>query len=985
MLASEIRAKFLEYFERNGHVVLPSSSLVPKDDPTLLFTNAGMVQFKRVFLGLEEPPGGKRRAATSQKCVRAGGKHNDLEQVGHTYRHHTFFEMLGNFSFGDYFKRDAIRFGWEFVTETLGIDRRHLRVSVFHEDDDARALWRELAGLPDSRIYGLGERDNFWQMADTGPCGPCTEIYVDLAHVARDWTFPAGASGEWTDTARDEFSLPAFVEAAEAGRFLEIWNLVFMQYDRQPDGTLKPLPKPSVDTGAGLDRITAVMQGVTSNFHTDAFLPLIAAVEDVVGVAYPDFSLPRVRSGNIEDRRVRPTEGNGTRTPGASGVSTVTERRIDGGSFRVIADHARTVAFLLADGVFPSNEGRGYVLRRILRRAVRHAWLLGRAKPTLYLVADRVVDALADAYPELRARRQHIIETTRAEEERFLATIEGGMRRFDSIAPEHSTQGSQEIRGTISGEDAFRLYDTFGFPIDLTELMARERGYVVDLAEFERALDVQRTQSKEERKSKKLGVAADELADATQWVQRTATVSGVASVAATLDKVPSPPAEPGRTIASGAAAGAAQPGSQIGVAALPPTRFVGYDTTEIETQVTAVRRLDGGRVAVMLRETPFYAESGGQISDAGEIVGDGWHVDVDDVKKVDGRIAAVGALTGELSFSVVRARVPTTRRRDTERNHTATHLVHAALREVLGEHVHQAGSLVSPDRLRFDFTHHGPVSAERLDRIEGIVNRWIWEAVPVITEERAHADAVAAGAMALFGEKYGDVVRVVSIPGFSMELCGGTHVRNTSQIALCKIVSETGVAAGQRRIEAVTGPRAYELQREREHAFAEIAELVKTPLDGAPKRVRAIVEERRALERRLEEALRGAGGGDQVQSLLAGALHVDGVTIISAAVSASDMKDLHATGDALRERMGSGVAAIVASFADGKHTMLVVVTDNLRERGVRADELVRQLAEPIGGRGGGKPSMAQAGIPDAAQMPSADTVRALVARHLGTG
>ena len=918
MHASEIRSRFLRYFERQGHAIRPSSTLVPADDPTLLFTNAGMVQFKRVFLGLEEPSFG-RRATTSQKCVRAGGKHNDLEQVGHTARHHTFFEMLGNFSFGDYFKRDAIRFAWEFVTGELGIDPKYLRVTVYRTDDEARALWREISGLPGSRIYGLGEKDNFWQMADTGPCGPCTEIYVDLAKLASDWAFPADATGEWTSLDREEFSLDAFVEGAEAGRFLEIWNLVFMQYDRQPDGELRPLPKPSVDTGAGLERIAAVMQGVTNNYHTSLFSPFIARVEQVTGVPY------RGRGGDeAYDWTV-------------AGGRTV---HVDPASFRVLADHARAVAFLLADGVFPANDGRGYVLRRILRRAVRHAWLLGRLEPTLVHVVESVIDEMGETFPELRQRRQHILETTRAEEERFLTTVDEGMTRFDRLAPPASTQGSSEVRGTVSGEDAFRLYDTFGFPIDLTELMARERGYLVDIPGFEAALDRQRTQSQEERKSRKLGVATDELADLAQW-------EGEGDL------------------------GAAQP------------RFVGYDTVEIETQVAAVRRLGGGRVGVMLRETPFYAESGGQVSDRGEIVGEGWRVDVDDVRRVDGRIAALGKLTGEIRYGPVVARVPSDRRRDTERNHTATHLLHAALREVLGEHVHQAGSLVAPDRLRFDFTHHGPIRPEQLDRLEEMVNREIWRGTPVGTREMAYADAVAQGAMALFGEKYGDRVRVVSVPGFSTELCGGTHVRNTGEIGLFRIVSESGVAAGVRRVEAATGARAYELMRGRERALAEVAQLVKAPLDAVSRRVQQLVEERRGLERKLADAQRG--GGDQVQTLVGGASRVDGARVIAAQVSAADVKTLQALGDALREQLGSGVAVIGASFEDGKSALLGVVTDDLRDRGVRADAVIREVAAIAGGRGGGKAHMAQAGVPDAARLPDAlREVERVVRTLLGT-
>jgi len=900
MRAAEIRSAFLKYFERNGHAVLPSSSLVPADDPTLLFTNAGMVQFKKVFLGLDQPPHGNRRATTSQKCVRAGGKHNDLEQVGHTYRHHTFFEMLGNFSFGDYFKPDAIRFGWEFVTKELGIDPQHIRISVHHKDDESRALWREIAGLADSRIYGLSDKDNFWQMADTGPCGPCSEIYVDLAHLTDDWEFPEGAKGEWTDTRRSELSLDAFVEGSEAGRFLEIWNLVFMQYDKQADGTLVALPRPSVDTGAGLDRIAAVLQRVTSNYHTDMFVPLVSRVEQVVGLPYGDWP-----------KTVKPP------VPSPRGKLP---RQATSASFRVLAEHARAVSFLLADGVFPSNEGRGYVLRRILRRAVRHAWLLGRREPTLVPVADEVVNRLGDVFPELVARREHILKTIRVEEESFLATIEGGLARFEQVAPAGKA-------GTVSGEDAFRLYDTFGFPIDLTDLMARERGYTVDIAGFEAALQAQRRRSQDVRRSMNIGVATDELSDMSLWKSAPDSRSG--------------------------------------------TAFVGYDTVEIETQVAAIRHLEEGRAAVLLRESPFYAESGGQVSDRGQIIGDGWSLEVDDVKKVDGRPAAVGKLTGAFAFGRVKARVPTDRRRDTERNHTATHLLHAALREALGDSVHQAGSLVAPDRLRFDFTHHGPVKADKLEAIERRVNEEVWRATPVTTKEMPFAEARAAGAMALFGEKYGDVVRVVTVPGFSMELCGGTHVRNTSEIGPFRIVAETGVASGVRRIEALTGRGAFELMRGREQLLARMSETLKTPEDGIERRVQGLLEERRALERRVEEALRG--GGDQMKQWIAESEAVggNGARLVARTVEVADTKELQAMGDALREQLTSGVGVLGAALGEGKATVLVVVTDDLKGRGVTADVLVKQIAAPVGGRGGGKSHMAQAGIPDASQLDAA--------------
>jgi alanyl-tRNA synthetase len=887
MPAAEIRRRFLDYFHRHAHVVRPSASLVPADDPTLLFTNAGMVPFKRIFLGLEAPSFG-RRATTSQKCVRAGGKHNDLEQVGHTHRHQTFFEMLGNFSFGDYFKKDAIAFAWEFVTKELGLPREHLRVSVYKTDDEARALWRDIAGLPDSRIYGLGEADNFWQMGDTGPCGPCSEIYVDLAHLARDWAFPDGARGEWTELDRTEFSEAAFVEGAEAGRFLEIWNLVFMQFDRQSSGELVPLPRPSVDTGAGLERISAVMQGVTSNYHTDLFTPLIAVAEQTVARPYRD----------------------------------------DPVAYHVLADHARAVAFLLADGVFPSNDGRGYVLRRILRRAVRHAWLLGRTEPTLVHVVRAVIDTMGDVYPELRHREKHLLETTRSEEERFLETIAGGMARFDELAPATPiAHGSPALHGTISGEEAFQLYDTYGFPFDLTELMAHERGYEVDVAGFEAALAGQRTRSQEERKSRRLTVEADELSDFTKW-----DVEG---------DLPAPGGD-----------------------------FVGYAQLEIATRVVARRDLADGRTAVILGQRPFYLESGGQVSDRGEIVGDGWRMEVEDVRKADGRVAEIGRITGAFRFGEVQARVPIDVRRDTERNHTATHLLHAALRAVLGEHVHQRGSLVAPDRLRFDFSHGAPMRPEQVAEVEEIVNREIWRALPVERAERPYREAVAAGAMALFGEKYGDVVRVISVPGFSMELCGGTHVRNTSEIALFKIVGETGVGGGTRRIEAVTGPVAYARTRRFENAVDRMAESLKAPADpdALVPRVEQLVAERRTLEKRLASGQAGAG---EVSGLIARSVAVDGARVVAERVQSPDVRALQSRGDALREQLQTGIAVLAASFADGKNALLVVVTDDLRARGIRADMLIGPLAAAAGGRGGGKPHMAQAGIPDADRIPAA--------------
>ncbi len=672
MTTAEIRARFLKFFQDRGHEVRPSSSLVPADDPTLLFTNAGMVKFKRVFLGLEDVP--YDRAATSQKCVRAGGKHNDLEEVGRTARHHTFFEMLGNFSFGDYFKRDAIAYAWEFLTEDLGLDANRLYITVHHTDDDAAARWEEVAGLAPDRIYRLGDKDNFWQMADTGPCGPCSELHYDLR-----------PEGEWGNV----LPVEEFERAGEEGIFLELWNLVFLQFERDEQGEDHPLPAPSIDTGLGLERLAAVMQGADSNYHTDLFRPLLDAVGDVVG---------------------RPYEPEGE----------------EGVSYRVLADHARAVAFLLADVVFPSNEGRGYVARRILRRAVRHAWLLGRREPTLVEVVASVIDSMGDVYPELRERREHILSTTRAEEERFLDTVEDGMSRFDELAPPGA--GSEAQPPVIPGDEVFKLYDTFGFPPDLTNLMAEERGYRVDMAGFETALEAQRERSRADRDSSQPEVSGGDTME-------------------------------GWTLVDGSAA----------------QTFVGYDALEVETRVLAVWR-DGARLGVQLQDNPFYVEAGGQVSDTGVVSGDGWSIAVDEVRKVGDRVALFGGLEGEApsvqegAQLAVTAGVHAAARRDTQRNHTATHLLHAALRETLGKHVVQRGSLVAPDRLRFDFAHTAPMTADERRRVEELVNEGIFADHDVVLESSSYDEAVAQGAMALFGEKYGDVVRLVRIPDVSVEL-----------------------------------------------------------------------------------------------------------------------------------------------------------------------------------------------------------------------
>jgi alanyl-tRNA synthetase len=876
MQSTQIRRLFLDYFVAQGHREVPSSSLVPADDPTLLFTNAGMVQFKRTFLGQE--PRDYTRATTCQKCVRAGGKHNDLEQVGHTKRHHTFFEMLGNFSFGDYFKRDAIAYAWEFVTSPryLGIAADRLRVTVHHTDDEARVYWREISGLPDHRIYGLGDKDNFWQMGDTGPCGPCTEIYVDL-----EWRAGMGPV---------EMPTSEFEELAESGRFLEIWNLVFMQFDRSADGALTPLPKPSVDTGAGLERIAAVMQGEDDNFHTDVFLPLIARVGELVGRPYD-------RSGS------------------------------DRASYRVLADHARAVSFLLADGVYPGNDGRGYVLRRILRRAVRHAWLLGRREPTLAPLTEVVVAQMGEVYPELRAKAPYIRELTETEEHRFLETIEGGLRRLEEIF----ATGTR----VIPGEDAFKLYDTFGFPIDLTGIIAEERGVSVDTAGFDRAYRGQQERSRAARTSGKSAVTggpAVHTSKAGKW----------------------------RTVKRG------------------KQKFVGYQRTEADTDVLAFRQ-DGPRVDLVLRENPFYAESGGQVSDIGGIAGPGWTLAVDAVRKDPKGTVVSGTFTESFEPDVLHAAVDAPRRHDIERNHSATHLVHYALRKHLGPHVRQQGSLVQPDRLRFDFSHHGPIEPARLQAIEAEVNELLLANAPVTTRELAYQEALSLGAMAFFSEKYGDVVRVVQM-GPSIELCGGTHVRTTGQIGSFRFAGQTGVAAGVRRIEAVTGSAALRQVRELEQRLAQVAEALKAQPDNLVRRVEQLLEERQRLETRLAEALKSGGGapvtGDTAE--------VRGVHVTIADTTSEDRDEVGQIADRFRE--GKRNAVLVLFSSAGRGAIHVTLTDDLVGEGKKAGDLVNRIAALSGGKGGGRPHFASAGAGDPGKLPAARAATVgLVSDWLGAG
>src|SRR5438094_664523 len=874
MTSAEIRRKFLAFFAARGHREVPSSPLVPADDPTLLFTNAGMVQFKRVFQGLERRD--YTRAVTCQKCVRAGGKHNDLEQVGHTARHHTFFEMLGNFSFGDYFKQEAIEYAWEWVTgkDWLGIAPDRLYITVHHSDDEARRLWRQSAGIAESRIFGLGDKDNFWQMGDTGPCGPCSEMLVDIRTNAERGTRNA------------ELRQDDFVALSEAGQLLEIWNLVFMQFDQQADGSRSPLPAPSVDTGAGLERLTSVMQHVPSDYDTDVFTPIIERAVEVIGTRY--------------DRGER------------------------GASYRVLADHARAVAFLLADGVYPSNEGRGYVLRRILRRAVRHAWLLGRREPTLVHLVHAVGGVMGSVYRELGQKRTPLESVARAAEERFFDTVEGGLERLEQLSDAKR----------ISGAEAFKLYDTYGFPIDLTQLIAAERGQTVDVVGFERELGQQRTRSLEALERSKAGRAgkgAVPVKRSGEW----------------------------RTVKPRA-----------------KQKWVGYDTTAAETDVLRFRQASDV-VELVLQENPFYAESGGQISDTGQVKGKGWTLDVEGVEKVDGMSAVVGHFAEEFEPTPVLAQVDEPRRKNIERNHTATHLVHAALRRVLGPHVRQQGSVVAPERLRFDFAHHGPVDDPTLARIEEEVNHHVWENLPVTTREMKYKEAIAAGAMAFFTEKYGDIVRVVDVPGVSLELCGGTHVTSTGQIALFRFTHETGAAAGVRRIEAVTGLGAYALVRRLEQQLAEAAGVLKAQPEHLVKRIETLLEENRKLEKKIEELLRS--GGQRATG------NVERIGDIELYIDQSDLDDRNQIGALMDAFRASHKRAISVLFTNGDRPGVhVAVTDDLVERGVKAGEIASAIAAAGGGKGGGRPHFASAGAGDPAKLSEARAQAPAIVRGMLT-
>jgi len=864
MTSAEIRAAFLEFFRKNGHTVVPSSSLLPGNDPTLLFTNAGMVQFKDVFLGKEARA--YSRAASAQRCVRAGGKHNDLENVGYTARHHTFFEMLGNFSFGDYFKREAIHFAWNFITVTLGIPKERLWVTVFREDDEAERVWTEEIGIDPTRCTRLGEKSNFWQMGETGPCGPCTEIFYD--HGA---DIPGGPPGS-----ADE----------DGDRYVEIWNLVFMQYERASDGLLTPLPKPSVDTGMGLERVAAVMQGVHSSYQIDLFKHLIEAAAAVTGT-----------------------------------------QDLQSSSLRVIADHIRASTFLIVDGVVPANEGRGYVLRRIIRRALRHGYKLGEAQPFFHRLVPAVVREMGSYYAELIAGEARASQVIASEEERFAETLAAGMALLD--AETAKLEGS-----VIPGETVFKLYDTYGFPLDLTADVARERGLAIDQAGFDAAMDAQRGRAR----------AASKFS---------AQHGGAPKLEAT-------------------------------------TQFTGYD-----------RFADGGRIAaliadgalvdvlasgqegqVVLDRTPFYAESGGQIGDTGVLVGGAARFVVHDTQKLGAAHAHIGVLdAGEIRVGErLEAQVDVGRRRALALNHSATHLLHAALREVLGKHVQQKGSLVAADRLRFDFSHSQAMTAEELRRVEQRVNAEIRANAPAEVRVMSFDAAVAAGAMALFGEKYTSDVRVLSIGDFSMELCGGTHVGRAGDIGLFKITGESGVAAGVRRIEALTGEAAYQWVVNTERRLAEIAAMLRGGRDDADQKVRELIDRSRKLEKEIQQ-LKAKLAGGQRADLSAQAKDVNGIKVLAARVEGADAQSLRASVDQLKSTLGSSVI-VLGTVQDGKAVLVAGVSADLLGR-LKAGDIAGAVAAQVGGRGGGRADFAQAGGTQPEHLNAAlDGVEALVRGRL---
>ncbi len=861
MKSAEIRQKFLDFFAAKGHQIVASSSLVPHDDPTLLFTNAGMNQFKDVFLGFDKRP--YTRATTSQKCVRAGGKHNDLENVGYTARHHTFFEMLGNFSFGDYFKRDAIKYAWELLTEVYKLPKDKLMVTVYAEDDEAYDIWHKEVGVPAEKIVRIGDNkgaryasDNFWMMGDTGPCGPCTEIFYD--HGEKHWGGPPGSPEE------------------DGDRFIEIWNNVFMQFNRDEQGVMHPLPKPSVDTGMGLERISAVLQGVHANYEIDLFQALIAAA-------------------------ARETSDADMNSP----------------SLKVLADHIRACSFLIADGVIPGNEGRGYVLRRIIRRAIRHGYKLGARAAFFHKMVPDLVGEMGVAYPELKENQAKVVATLKQEEDRFFATIENGMEILEGELAAMAAKGVT----VFNGETAFKLHDTYGFPLDLTADICRERKVTVDGAAFDAAMARQKEQAR---------------------------AAGKFKMAVNLEYA----------------------GTE--------TTFHGYESLEAKGKVLALYK-DGAAVAelhegdlgvVVLDHTPFYAESGGQCGDRGELKGVGGIFAVEDTLKIQAAVFGHHGIlkTGKLVVGQeVGAKVDAVARAATARNHSVTHLMHKALREVLGAHVQQKGSQVDPDKTRFDFAHNSPLSAEEIREVEEIVNAEILANAATDSRVMGIDDAQKSGAMMLFGEKYGDEVRVVAI-GSSKELCGGTHVARSGDIGLFKIVSEAGVAAGVRRVEAVTGTNALAYVQEQATRVAGISALLKTQPDDIAERIAGMLDNVRSLEKELAR-LKSKLAASQGDDLAAGAVEVKGAKVLAAKLEAADVATLRETMDKLKDKLKSA-AILLASVADGKVTLIAGVTADLTGK-VKAGELVNMVAQQVGGKGGGRPDMAQAGGTQPENLPAA--------------
>jgi alanyl-tRNA synthetase len=859
MKSNEIRSSFLEYFRSKGHTVVPSSSLVPASDPTLLFVNSGMVQFKDVFLGKEKRP--YMRATSSQRSVRAGGKHNDLENVGYTARHHTFFEMLGNFSFGDYFKRDAIQFAWELLTKVYKLDPKRLWATVYETDDEAYDLWTRTIGLPPERVVRIGDKpggqryqsDNFWQMADTGPCGPCSEIFYDHG--------PEVAGG------------PPGSAQADGDRYIEIWNLVFMQFNRDEQGELHALPKPSVDTGMGLERIAAVLQGKHSNYEIDLFQDLIRAA-------------------------VRETKPKDLRNP----------------SLNVIADHIRACAFLIVDGVIPGNEGRGYVLRRIIRRAIRHGYQLGQHRPFFHRMVDDLDRAMGQAYPELRSSKNRVAEVLKQEEERFAETLENGMGVLES-----ALASGEKL---LDGDTVFKLYDTYGFPVDLTADICREGGVLIDMAGFEAAMEQQRERAR----------AASRFS---------------------------------------AAAGLEYSGNK--------TEFHGYETLSLKAKVialykegTQVGELQSGEVGVVvLDRTPFYAESGGQVGDRGELAGQAGTFSVDDTQKVQSEVSGHHGRqrTGVLRVGdQVNAQVDTASRHRSMWNHSATHLMHAALRQVLGKHVEQKGSLVDAQRTRFDFSHAKPLTDEEIRKIEALVNAAIQRNYDVTARIMKYDEAIRAGALAFFGDKYGDEVRVLTMGDFSTELCGGTHVKRTGDIGFFKIVSESGVAAGIRRIEAVTGEGALVWVQQQEAKLAEAASVLKAPVSEVSAKLAQVLENVRNLERELGR-LKSRLASSQGEDLASQAVQVKGAKVLAATLDGADAKTLRETMDKLKDRLKSA-AIVLGAVNDGKVSLIAGVTSDLTAK-VKAGDLVNFVAQQVGGKGGGRPDMAQAGGTEPAKLPNA--------------